>query len=167
MKTRTWNQVFVGLMAVGGIGLAAPAFAGGDKGHKGEGADRVFKMMDTNGDKKITVEEHTAGGRQMFATMDANKDNKVTVEECEAAEQKMGGHHGKAKEGKAELSAAEKIKACDTNNDASLTAEEHAACGQMMFERMDTNKDGALSRAEVTSGHARMLHKDARQEPTR
>jgi Ca2+-binding EF-hand superfamily protein len=164
---RTWNQVFIGLMAVGGIGLAAPAFAGGDKGvHKGEGsAEHAFKMMDTNSDKKVTLEEHTAGSRQMFATMDADKDGRVTVQECEAAQEKMGHHKGKAE--KKEMSAAEKIKFCDTNNDAALTADEHASCGRTTFERMDANKDGALSQAELTSGHARMMHKDARQEPTR
>jgi Ca2+-binding EF-hand superfamily protein len=161
MKTRTWNQVLIGLTAVGGIGLAVPAFAGGDKGEGGD-AKHVFKMMDTNGDKKVTVDEHAAGARKMFETMDANRDAKVTVDECEAAHKKMGHHKGKH-----EMSAAEKVKACDTNNDATLSADEHATCAQTTFASMDTDKDGALTRAELTTGHARMMHKDAAKQPAR
>jgi len=155
MKMRTWNQVLIGLMAMGGVGLAGPVFAGGDK--KGEeAAGKEFKTMDANGDKKLTVDEHAAGARKMFETMDANKDGKVTGDECEAASEKMGHHKGKA-----EMSAAEKIKVCDSNGDGVLAAEEHATCAKTMFEKMDTNKDGQLTRTELTTGHHRMMHKDA------
>jgi hypothetical protein len=58
-----------------------------------------------------------------------------------------------------DLPAAEKIKVIDTNGDGILTAEEHAAGSRSMFDAMDTDKDGALSEAELLAGHAKMLRK--------
>src|SRR5215470_10915127 len=74
------------------IGLAAPSavFAGGDKG----GAE--WKMMDTNGDGKISAEEHAAGAKKMFEMMDANHDGKVTAAEMDAAHEKITGRKAAA-----------------------------------------------------------------------
>lgn len=60
------------------------------------------------------------------------------------------------------MSAADKIKVIDTDGDAILTAEEHAAGSRTMFEKMDTNKDGFLTKVELAAGHAQMLQKPSR-----
>jgi len=125
---------------------------------KPHGADTEFKAMDTNGDGKVSSEEHAAAAKKMFETMDANKDGKVTAAEMEASRQKITGK----KPGAGEMSAAEKIKAVDTNGDGILTAEEHAAGSRMMFSRMDTNRDGFLSKAELEAGHVKLMAKQTR-----
>ncbi|MDQ2870740.1 MAG: EF-hand domain-containing protein [Acidobacteriota bacterium] len=114
--------------------------------------------MDTNKDGKISADEHAAGAKQMFDAMDANKDGKVTAAEMEAAHERVTGK----KAVKSDMTAAEKIKAIDTDGDGVLTAEEHAAGSRAMFEKMDTNKDGFLSRDELAAGHARMMAKPSR-----
>ena len=39
---------------------------------------------------------------------------------------------------------------------------EHAAGAKKMFEMMDTDHDGSLTKAELAAGHARMMHKPAK-----
>ena len=43
-----------------------------------------------------------------------------------------------------------------------LTAEEHAAGSKRMFEKMDTDKDGFVSQAELAAGHAKMIKKEVK-----
>ena len=128
----------------------------GQKAVKGEIlASEKIKAIDTDGDGILTAEEHAAGAKKMFATMDANKDGKVTAAEMDAAHEKVTGH----KASKGEMSAADKIKTIDTDHDGVLTAEEHEAGADRMFDMMDTNKDGYLSKAEFETGHAKMMAK--------
>ncbi len=114
-------------------------------------------QMDANKDGKITAEEHVAASARMFTAMDANKDGKVTAKEMEVAHQKVTGKPADP----TELSAQEKIKAIDMDDDGALTAAEHAAGSQLLFTTMDTNKDGSLSKAELEEGR-KLLKKPAK-----
>src|SRR6266446_474972 len=67
---------------------------------KANSVDAEFKAMDTNGDGKLSPEEHAAGAKKMFDAMDSNKDGKVTAEEMDAAHEKITGE----KAGKADMS---------------------------------------------------------------
>jgi len=111
--------------------------------------------MDTNGDGKVSRDEHAAAARKMFATMDANGDGKVTAAEMDAAHKKITGKDPAP----GDLSSAEKIKAIDQDHDGVLTAAEHAHGARTMFEKMDTNRDEFLTAAELNAGHAAMLKK--------
>jgi Ca2+-binding EF-hand superfamily protein len=150
------NQRTIMVIAFAGVfGAAGWSHAGDDK--KG-GHEHQFSMMDSDGDGKISADEHAAGAKKMFEMMDADKDGKVNAAEMEAAHEKVAGE--KAKKGeKGEMSAAAKIKVIDTNADGVLTAAEHAAGSKTMFEKMDANKDGYLSKAELSAGHAKMMPK--------
>lgn len=79
------------LSLLGALALSPAAFA--------QHAD-MFATMDSNGDGKISAEEHAAGASAMFAKMDANHDGSVTAEEMKAGKKgccdmpccdKMGG----------------------------------------------------------------------------
>ena len=119
--------------------------------------DARFESMDTNGDGKISPDEHAAAAAAMFEKMDTNADGKVTAAEMTAAHQNMTGK----KVGKGELTAAEKIKIVDTNGDGVLTADEQAAGARTMFEKMDTDQDGYLTKTELKAGHQKYLNKTA------
>jgi EF hand len=159
MHMRTWKLVVVGISAMAGFGPAASALAGGE-GKEAGFVEREMKMMDTNGDNQVSVEEHATGSRTMFARMDADKDGKVTAVEMAAGHERVTGEKATGEKAqKAQMKASEKIKTCDTDNDGAMTETEHTSCARMMFGRMDTDKDGQLSRTELTSGHSKMLHK--------
>ena len=130
--------------------LAAQAYAANTK----PGGDEL-RAMDTNGDGRISPDEHAAGAAKMFGTMDADRDGTVTVGEMTAAHERVTGRKATA----GSMSSADKIKVIDDDGDSVLTAAEHASGSRTMFERMDVDRDGFVTAAELAAGHAKMLRK--------
>jgi Ca2+-binding EF-hand superfamily protein len=138
--------------------ISAGVFAG-DTPHSGHAVpsspQAELQMMDKDQDGKISSAEHSKGAKSMFDAMDADKDSVVTAKEMDAI------HAAHSKDGKSaasgKLSSAEKIKTVDGNADGKLSAEEHARGAQQMFGKMDADKDGALTLAELEAGHKTML----------
>ena len=159
--------------------LCGIALAGHDK-------DDHMKMMDTNGDGKVTATEHAQGCKQMFTKMDADGDGFVTAAEMDAANPMMKHHKdaqdattarnedGHDKENAADksydqhskmgggrmMSSSEKIATMDTNGDGKLSAAEHAAGAKQMFTKMDKDGDGTLTAQELREGHRMMMATD-------
>ena len=122
-------------------------------------ADDMFKMADTNGDGKLSSEETAASSKQMFNDADTNHDGMLTLAELTAAQAKMKSEMSDESM-KDEMAPVDMIKMHDTNKDGQLSAAEHAAGCQMMFDKMDTNHDGSLSLAECKDG-AKMMKDSA------
>ena len=144
------------IMTMTALVLGCAAAAGAQTaGAQADPVDHEMKTMDTNGDGRISPEEHAAGVARMFESMDADKDAKVTAAEMESAHTRLTG--GKPAAG--EKSAAEKIKVIDTDGDGTLSRGEHTSGAKAMFDRQDTNKDGFLSREELAAGRAIKMRK--------
>ena len=118
-------------------------------------ANKEFAMMDAIKDGKVSAEAHAAGARSMFEKMDADRDGRVTAGEMTASHKAVTGKDAK----KSDMSSADKIKVVDSDGDGILTAAEHATGSESMFGKMDTDKDGFLSKKEMTEGHATMMKK--------
>jgi Ca2+-binding EF-hand superfamily protein len=151
MKTLGFTRVAIGLGLLGSITWSAAALA--DKND--EAALAEMKAIDTNGDGKLSSEEHAAGAKQTFDAMDSNGDGKVTAAEMEAAQERTSGKETS----KAEMRAANKIKVIDRDGDGVLTEVERASAVRTMFEALDTDKDGSISQSEVLAGHAQVKRK--------
>ena len=154
-------------LLVGTLAVAPFALAHKD-GMEAQGPDAMFKMMDANGDGKISPQEHADAAKKMFTKMDTNGDGKVTAAEMDAFHDHLMArkmHEDASKEahkaGHTEMSSADKIKVIDTDHDGVLTADEHAAGSKSMFEKMDTDRDGFLTKAELLAGHAKLMGKSA------
>jgi Ca2+-binding EF-hand superfamily protein len=157
------QRILFGMGVLGLTGMLAFVVAPG-AAQANEGGKELFQKMDTDGDGKISRDEHAAGVRRMHEKMDADKDGKVTASEMDAARDKIVGKKGaKEMKGKPHMSAAEKIKVIDTDGDGVLTADEHAAGARTMFEKMDADGDGFLTKTELEAGHDKMLHKTERK----
>jgi len=143
----------------------------------GGGKDDHMKVMDQNGDGKITSAEHASGVKQMFSKMDADKDGQVTAAEMDATHESMmkdKGHAtartegGPTEEKMADkkaydstgtgksmpkmMSSEQKIAKMDTNNDGKLSAAEYNGGAKQMFSQMDKDGDGALTAQEMQEG---------------
>jgi hypothetical protein len=106
----------------------------------------------------------------MFGHMDTDHDGQASAAEMQAQHAAMGGHHmqhmdhadaGKAAAGQPPSAGASGMGGMmakwDSNSDGQLSASEHAAMADAMFDRMDGDHDGSLTRAEFDMGHASMM----------
>jgi hypothetical protein len=73
----------------------------------------------------------------MFSRMDANSDGVISASERPQREERADGER---RRGRGEF---------DANDDRKLSRSEFAAMGEGMFERMDANNDGRVTREEA------------------
>lgn len=113
---------------------------------------------DANGDGNLTRQEMIAAAEARFARMDVNKDGTVTREERQAARAEKRGHrggrHGMRGGGGGRFGPMA-IERLDTDKDGKLSRAEAAVPMQRMFDRVDANKDGFIDRAEADAARAK------------
>jgi Ca2+-binding EF-hand superfamily protein len=118
-------------------------------GDRGRGGDRLARA-DANGDGNITRQEFQAGSdqmaNQMFDRIDANHDGVITPAEREAARNAM---HQRISERGGDRPNP------DTNGDGQISRAEFDAMGAGMFQHMDANNDGRVTREEAEAAHPR------------
>lgn len=114
----------------------------------GGGPDCQSKMtrmnVEGNGDATISAAAHAAGADKRFDAMDANGDGRITGAEIEAS-------HGAESTAwaKHRMSSAQKIRKLDSDNDGALTRAEYVDGSQKMFRKLDADGDGYLTAAEM------------------
>ena len=109
-----------------------------------------FAAMDANSDGNITKTEAEAYQTAEIAAMDANKDGKISAEELSAF------HVAKLQQNldaRAKDMAARMIENLDTDKDGALSIAEVAARpgADKMFDRLDGNSDGVISTEELAA----------------
>lgn len=137
----------------GAAGLAAMLCLGSARDARAyEDAEAKFQKLDKNGDGKISEDEFEESAEAKFKMMDTNGDEKLSVAELSAARDSMG---GKASD-KLQATAAEKVKMMDTNHDGVISEDEFEESSKMMFQKLDADHDGYVTKAEMKAGHEKM-----------
>ncbi len=186
MKTLLISSIVAGLALAGSVALAGPH----GPGHRGKNFEALFEKLDTNKDGKLSRAEFGAHRARLFERADANKDQIITLEEMKQAGKAMRDEHRAErfakldKNGDGNVSKTEaghmperRFNHFDSNRDGTISASEFSSAkgpskgkhrqargadrAAKMFERLDANKDGKLTRAEATSGDKRFERMDA------
>ncbi|MCV9962471.1 hypothetical protein OIU34_11215 [Pararhizobium sp. BT-229] len=151
--------------------LAAPTFAARQKATPEQRAEWMMKRLDTNGDKKVSLEEIQARTSEAFKTFDADGNGQVTREEIKAKRQafreaRKEMRAARDKTGEEKTAAMEKIREMrpamlpgmrprafdrvDTDKNGSLSLAEVSEQAGKMFKRRDTNGDGFIDATDFT-----------------
>lgn len=134
------SQSTLPLLACGLALLALPAFA---NDHHDSAAK--LKLLDTDGDGRISRAEFLAGKQAKFDKLDTNHDGMVSADEKATAKSEK--KHWWSRNDK-----ADKINKADANNDNQISASEESSSAEAMFTKLDTNGDGFLTAAELDAG---------------
>lgn len=144
------------------IVCSAAASAQGPGMGWGRGPGMMLSMQDTDGDGFISEDEHAAWVASVFKTMDTNKDGRLTRSEYMAVHMGPGPHAGSSKSQMSQMSQmrasadarkAERFARMDTDKDGDVSREQFLTNGQADFAAMDTNGDGKVSMAEFRAWH--------------
>lgn len=106
---------------------------GGRGGRGGRGGNNLMSTLDVNSDGTLDARE-IQGAPLSLRKLDTNKDFKLTPDE-------LGGRGGG--------NMSDRMLEMDKNKDGKLTADEVPERMQRFIDRMDTNGDGAVDKAEM------------------
>ncbi len=128
-----------------------------------------FKAADTNRDGAISRAEWDAYRRanDAFSRADANKDGKLSQAEMQAMHAERRGMHGNGQgKGRHGGNAAAMFEKADTNKDGAISAAEWQAAGRKPegFARIDADKNGQVTKAELESAMAAMKARRAEKQ---
>ncbi|MEJ1158030.1 EF-hand domain-containing protein [Prosthecomicrobium sp. N25] len=136
------SKVLVSSAAIAALGIGA-AFAATSHKTPEEKADRIMKRLDANKDGAVSRDEIAAKAMERFAKGDLNKDGRITKDEIDAT-------MPKAKPEK----RAKLFRRYDANGDGAITQAEVEAKIQKRMAKMDSDKDGKITRAEYIAFRA-------------
>jgi hypothetical protein len=126
---------------------------GARRGGGGMG-ERMLARVDTNGDGMISKAENRAMVEARFARMDADKDGMAEAGEARKGWGKRGeGRGGKAKGMRGGRSGGAGMMMADTNKDGAISKAEFDAMSAQRFAKLDSNSDGKIDAAEMKAQH--------------
>lgn len=151
-----------GAVVVSGLASVATAQDAPPGANREARMAELFAEIDANGDGKVTLEELAAHRAALFATADTNGDGSLDADELAAREL------ARFTESLPERTAR-MIERQDDNGDGRLQAAEIGQ-GPMEdhFARIDTDDDGAVSKAEAEAAAERLAgHRGKRKHAMR
>ena len=146
------------LLTVAASALATAAFADGPMG----GPGGFLKSADLNKDGAIEQSEFQTARDKWFAELDTNKDGFVAADELKAFGDKMHAEwakkHGdqaanKPADGKHGDFTQRILERVDTDKDGKISKAEFDAEGAKLFAKLDENGDGKIAQNEMPQRH--------------
>lgn len=138
-----------------------PGFGGGQGGGGAEEMINRLIAMDANKNGKLEKDEVPERMQSMFSRADKNEDGAIDKEEMTAmARERAGGQGGGFGGGQGGPGGreflAQMMERADADKDGKLSGDEIPPFMRERVEQTDTNKDGALDKAELEAAAARM-----------
>jgi EF hand len=148
---RTSTPVILALVgAISATVVLAQEAPEGQPPERGEKFMELFDTIDANGDGLVTMAELEAHRLAEFAAADTNKDGAVDADEVAARE--LARFTERLPE-----RAARMIKVHDNDGNGTLSADEvEQGPAERHFARIDSDDDGAISKAEAEAAAERM-----------
>lgn len=147
------NKLTGSALIVATVLMGAAAFAQDQQGPEGRGMGPMFDFstLDADKDGKVTKAELDAQKTARFTEADTNKDGKLSAEELTAARDAMIAKR------KADR-LADMVAKMDKDGDGMIAIDELPSPpnADRMFDRIDTDKDGAISQAEADAAKQMM-----------
>jgi len=147
---------FDGMRSEFGAGRGAP----GGEGRNADGMLARMLAMDANKDGKLEKSELPERLQSMLARADKNEDGVLDRDEILAAARERSGGPGGFGGGRPEPGGfdfpGQMLERADANKDGKLSGDEIPPFMRERLEQVDTNKDGALDKAELEAAAARM-----------
>jgi hypothetical protein len=155
MRVKLWS-LSTAVAAGTAVGIlmsaAGPAAAQSANKAKMEQAVRqIFARFDSDADGNITDSEFRQVGQRDFAALDADSDSVVSKKEFLDPKPRGAEQLDSKKLARAKQIWGQQFAFLDADKNSNLTASEHETAGQESFERMDSNKDGEITLAEMTA----------------
>jgi Ca2+-binding EF-hand superfamily protein len=159
--------------------LATSLVAGVAVAHGGARGASMFERLDLNKDGKITKAEATQARNKWFTEVDTNKDNAITRAEAQKwkeakwgkksdGDKSKGAKKDKAKRGRHHgQNGGRMFDRLDQNRDGKITKTEAAAKSNWMFEKLDANKDGVVTKAEAMNARKNWKNDKGKRAPKR
>lgn len=160
------------LATVGGTAYAAQSLGGMTRAEVQTKSGEHFTKLDVNQDGKLDAADRTAKQAAKFDALDANKDGAVSRDEFATARagqgpdgQRMGrgerggkhaGHGGRRGGMHGGKGGGMMLGLADTNKDGAVSKAEFTAAALARFDKADTNKDGTVTRDEHHAARAAM-----------
>ncbi|HLL29508.1 MAG TPA: hypothetical protein VK403_00775 [Allosphingosinicella sp.] len=142
------------------LGLAAAAAvaaltAGGATLYAQHGGTHgQMKHFDSDANGAVTLAEARAGVAKMFALADADRDGRVTREEMRAFHGRMDDHRGGRGKNGAGRGGPGGPMHLDADGDGAIALAEAQNGIDAHFARIDSNRDGSITEAEMRAAHA-------------
>jgi Ca2+-binding EF-hand superfamily protein len=149
------------LLTFAATALATAAFADGASGGHSGGPGGFLKSADLNKDGVIDQTEFQTTRDKWFADLDVNKDSFVTADELKAFGDKMhaewakkhGDQAADKPEGKHGDFSQHILERVDTDKDGKISKAEFDAEGSKLFAKLDENGDGKIAQNELPQRH--------------
>jgi len=158
MDVKLWSMssvVAAGMAAALLTGAAGPAAAqSANKAQKAQmeqAVRQIFARFDGDGDGHITTSEFMQVGQRDFATLDADGDSIVSKNEFLDPKPRGAEKLDSKKLARAKQIWGQQFAFLDVDKNSKLTATEHENAGKTSFERMDADKNGEVTLAEMTA----------------
>jgi len=104
-----------------------------------------FATLDPDHDGRVPSADYARAAQALFTIIDMNRDGNITLAEMLAAQDVLGDVDG--------LDPAALFALTDNDRDGKMTLGEWMAFNNARFDRIDTNDDGVIDRAEWDAPH--------------